>query len=85
MCMQIMEGPWWPGVKDKKQDNWPKGNKDPEELTHISGLNHPSGLLTHKDTHTRAPLGEYYYFASAFDVCSPACCTVFLTMNFIPV
>ena len=37
------EGPWTRQVWIKKQDNGPKGNKDPEGLSYISDL-HPSVL-----------------------------------------
>ena len=38
----------------KKPDNWPKVNKDPEELSYVSDLNHlfPARLLIRKDGHT---------------------------------
>ena len=49
----------WGGSQDrsrvkKKQDNWPKINKDLDKLSYISGLNHLLTvlLLTIEDTHT---------------------------------
>ena len=49
----------WGGSQDrsgveKKQDNWPKINKDLDKLSYISGLNHLFTvlLLTIEDTHT---------------------------------
>ena len=38
---------------EKKQDDLPEENKDPEELLHISDLNHLSGaFLIQEDTRT---------------------------------
>ena len=39
---------------EKKQDNWPKINKDPEKLSYVSDLNHlfTALLLGREDTHT---------------------------------
>ena len=45
------------GMKDK-QDNLPKGDKDPEELSYLSGLHHLSDmLLIEGEAHTCSPLG----------------------------
>jgi len=50
------EGPGSGQVGEVKQDNWPKENKDLEELPHLSGLNHLSGmLLIQKHAHTHSP------------------------------
>ena len=61
MGMRIGEGPGPRWVWEIKQKNWPKENKDLEELSYISDLNHLSGwLLTLEDTHTPTPpLGVY--------------------------
>ena len=50
----VGEGPRGGRVWKKKPDNWPKVNKDPEELPYISDLNHlfPALLLIRKDAHT---------------------------------
>ena len=49
-----------------KQDNWPKEDKDPEELPHISGLRPRSGaLLIQGDA--RTTFGVCYCFTSAVD------------------
>ena len=40
MHMHIGEGPVSNQVSEIKQGNWPKENKDPEELSYISELNH---------------------------------------------
>ena len=62
------EGPGSGQVWKTKQDNWPKEDKDLEELSHISDLNHLSGtLLIQGDTHTHASLSLYYCFTSASD------------------
>ena len=52
-----------------KQNSWPKGNKDPEELSYINDLNHLSGVLfVEEDAHTHIPLlGVYYFFAHSLD------------------
>ena len=52
-----------------KQVNWPKEDKDPEELSYTSNLSHLSGtLLIQGDTCTlSSPLGAYYCFTSALD------------------
>ena len=63
------EGPRSGQVWNIKQVNWPKEEKDPEEWSYISNLNHLSGmLLIQGDTHTlTSPLGVYYGFVSALD------------------
>ena len=78
MHMHIGEGPVSNQVSEIKQGNWPKENKDPEELSHISDLNHLSGvLLIEGDTwaHT-PPLGVYYCFASALDKQTASLCAL---------
>ena len=57
MHMHIGEGPGSSQVWKIKQDNWPKENKDPEELSCISDLNHLSdALLIQEDAHAHTPL-----------------------------
>ena len=69
MGMQIREGAGFGQVRKIKQDNWPKENKDLEELPHLSGLNHLSGtLLIQEEAGTcTPPLGVYYCYASALN------------------
>ena len=43
--MHIGEGPGSGRVWEIKQDNWPKKNKGPEELSYVSDSNHLSGKL----------------------------------------
>ena len=65
MSMQIGEVPESGQVWKIKQANWPKEDKDLEELPYISDLNQLSGvLLIQGDAHTLTPLGVYYCFAS---------------------
>ena len=69
MSTHIREGPVSSQVWEIKQDNWPKENKDPEELSYTSDLNPLSGaLLIQGDALTLTPpLGVYCCFASALD------------------
>ena len=69
MCMQTRDSLRLGQVWKIKQENGPKENKDPEELSYISDLNHLSGmLLIQGDTHALTPpLSVYYCFASALD------------------
>ena len=63
------EGPGSSQVWKTKQDNWPKEDKNPEELSYICGLNLLSGaLLIQGDAPTlTSPLGVYYCFTFALD------------------
>ena len=56
-------------MSEIKQDNWPKEDKVPEELSYVSDLNQLSGpLLIQGDTRTLPlPLGVCDGFASALD------------------
>ena len=51
MHTAVGQGPRTSQMWEKKPDNWSKGNKDPEELTCISGLTPSSLPPLIKDTH----------------------------------
>ena len=52
--------------KERKKENWPKEDKDPEELSHIRDLNHLSAALLLQGTPERSPLlWVCHHFASA--------------------
>ena len=78
-------------MKDKTRQR-PKEDKDPEELSYISDLNHLSGgLLTQVDTRTYTPpLHVCCCFVSTLDKQTTSLCALlhvvlFLIINFIPV
>ena len=57
-----------------KQDNWTKEDKDPEELSYASDLNHLScTVLIEGDACTLTPLGVYCCFTSALDKQTSLC------------
>ena len=63
------EGPGSGQVWKLKQNNWPKEDKDLEELSHLNDLSHLSGaILFQTDAHTPTPpLVCVLLFASALD------------------
>ena len=57
MLTRVGEGPRAGQVWKKKPDNWPKVDKDQEEVSYVSDLNHlfPALLLIRKDGYTLSP------------------------------
>ena len=69
-------------MKDKTRQR-PKEDKDPEELSYISDLNHLSGvLLIQGNSHTLAPLGVYYCFASVDKQTNSLCALSHVVLSF---
>ena len=85
-------GPRAGQVWKKKQDNWPKVNKDPEELPYRNDL---TTSLLHSSSLGGMPTPFLSWCVSlprfclnstnCFSVCSPTCCTMALIINFVPV
>ena len=89
ILVHVGQGPSTGQVWEKKWDNWPNGNKDPEGLSHISDWSHLFTVLLfiRKDAHTLSEGAVLPSFnlqrANYFCVCSPIRCAIALIMNFV--